>query len=641
MRLIARARARVDRPTRARTRRKARSSAPTRGGRAEARSEGARADSDAAACRVKFAFEGTARLYGDARYERLRAAHVLVVGLGGVGSWAVEALARTGVGRLTLIDLDAVCETNVNRQAEATVETIGAFKADAMMDRVRAINPDCDVRVVRDFVQRENVEEILGGAAREVGGGVDYVLDAIDKEKDKAAIIAYCVSERIRICSTGGAGGVDSLSELRAEDLANVTFNRLLSSTRKTLRKRYAFPKESGDGGSFPGANKGKRKSQGKWGVKCVYAPENDNTFKKAGTKGRGGIGCEGVGGSAVFVTGAIGFKAASEIVIDLVQDSMADGNSSNKQPSTATTGWRSRVWPPNDTSDTADDSAQTPNEDSQKVIPGRQDELQPTTASLEAARALDSVEMFDAHCHWHLDGERKAIRKLCAKLAGAAMTTTRPGDWGAAQAVREGDDGLNVNVPIALGVHPWWAHLEKEGKDDWMRELRLNIESTPNSVVGEIGLDKVATPPDGSQPDYENQLDCFKRQLALATDVRRPVVVHSVKATGDMMDIFRNSAELPPRIFMHSFGGSEDFMKQLTKMKKFGDRFYYGFSSVINLRSPKTQGVIKAVPDDRLLLEDELRTMLAIIADVKGWTVKEAARVTRENAIRFYSSSV
>ena len=101
----------------------------------------------------------------------------------------------------------------------------------------------------------------------------------------------------------------------------------------------------------------------------------------------------------------------------------------------------------------------------------------------------------------------------------------------------------------------------------------------------------------------------------------------------------------------MHSFGGSEDFMKQLTKMKKFGDRFYYGFSSVINLRSPKTQGVIKAVPDDRLLLEsdlcdptcaeDELRTMLAIIADVKGWTVKEAARVTRENAIRFYSSSV
>ena len=372
MRLIARARARVDRPTRARTRRKARSSArATRGGRAEARSEGARADSDAAACRVKFAFEGTARLYGDARYERLRAAHVLVVGLGGVGSWAVEALARTGVGRLTLIDLDAVCETNVNRQAEATFETIGAFKADAMMDRVRAINPDCDVRVVRDFVQRENVEEILGGAAREVGGGVDYVLDAIDKEKDKAAIIAYCVSERIRICSTGGAGGVDSLSELRAEDLANVTFNRLLSSTRKTLRKRYAFPKESGDGGSFPGANKGKRKSQGKWGVKCVYAPENDNTFKKAGTKGRGGIGCEGVGGSAVFVTGAIGFKAASEIVIDLVQDSMADGNSSNKQPSTATTGWRSRVWPPNDTSDTADDSAQTPNEDSQKVSPG------------------------------------------------------------------------------------------------------------------------------------------------------------------------------------------------------------------------------------------------------------------------------
>jgi len=227
-------------------------------------------------------------------------------------------------------------------------------------------------------------------------------------------------------------------------------------------------------------------------------------------------------------------------------------------------------------------------------------------------------------------------------------MMTTRPGDWPAALAVRTGADGLSVNVPIAFGVHPWWAHLEKEGKDAWLEELRRVLAATPQSVVGEIGLDRVAVPPD-TEPDYENQLDCFTRQLSLATELRRPVVVHSVKATKDMTDAFRLAEALPPRIFMHSFGGSADFMKQLIKMRNVGDRFYFGFSSVINLRSPKTQDVIKAVPDDRLLLEsdlcdpseaeNELRTMLAIIADVKGWSAKEAARITRVNAERFFST--
>ena len=643
-----------------------------------ARSTPPDADSDACSLSSPWRFEGTKRLYGAERFAALERAHVLVIGLGGVGSWAVEALARSGIGALTLADLDDVCETNVNRQVAALTSTVGMSKAHVLAKRVRDINPDCDVRIVEDFVQGWNVEAIVErgeGASRAAaadGGDADvsgawrrpdYVLDAIDKERDKAAIVAYCVHARVPLCVTGGAGGLDSLQDVRADDLSSTTFNRLASMTRKTLRKEYNFPKDV-EGPSFPGGKKGaskKASKSSKWGVKCVYAPENQNVFKTAGTKGRGGIGCDGVGGSAVFVTGAIGFKAASEIALDLMQEK----TSSKDGP--ATTGWRSRVWPsaavvavdglsdalegvPRDipTSAASDvpksTNASGSSESSKELAPSKRDASQPTSANLAAAATLDSKEMYDAHCHWHLDGERNAVRELCARLAGACMTTTRPVDWDDALAIREGDQV--VNVPVACGVHPWWAHLEKDTKDAWMARLRDTVTSTPSCVVGEIGLDKVAVPPD-ADADYENQLDCFARQLALATELRKPVVVHCVKATGDMQTMFRQASDLPPRIYMHSFGGSSEFLRQLTTLKKYGDRFYFGFSSVINLRSPKTQDVIRATPDDRLLLEsdlcdptraeDELRIMLAFIADVKGWSVSDAARITRENAERFY----
>lgn len=637
-------------------------------------------DADACALASPWRFEGTKRLYGAQRFAALERAHVLVIGLGGVGSWAVEALARSGIGALTLADLDDVCETNVNRQVAALTSTVGMSKAHVLAKRVRDINPDCDVRIVEDFVQGWNVEAIVerGEGARraaaedanadaDVSGAwrrPDYVLDAIDKERDKAAIVAYCVHARVPLCVTGGAGGLDSLQDVRADDLSSTTFNRLASMTRKTLRKDYNFPKDT-EGPTFPGGKKSaakKARKSSKWGVKCVYAPENQNVFKTAGTKGRGGIGCDGVGGSAVFVTGAIGFKAASEIALDLMQEKTSSSSSSDGP---ATTGWRSRVWPSTATvavdgsSDTVEgiphdivsltNVAETDefidvNENTKGLEPSKRDASQPTSANLAAAAKLDAEEMFDAHCHWHLDGDQKAVRELCARLAGACMTTTRPSDWNDALAIREGDQA--VNVPVALGVHPWWAHLEKESKDAWMTRLRDAMTSVPSCVVGEIGLDKVAVPPD-ADADYENQLDCFARQLALATELKKPVVVHCVKATGDMQRMFREASDLPPRIYMHSFGGSSEFLRQLTTMKKYGDRFYFGFSSVINLRSPKTQDVIRATPDDRLLLEsdlcdptraeDELRIMLAFIADVKGWSVNDAARITRENANRFY----
>jgi len=292
-----------------------------------------------------FRFEGTRRLYGDARFAALADAHVVVLGMGGVGSWAVEALARSGVGALTLVDLDFVCVTNVNRQILAADSSVGDAKAEVMRARVLDINPECDVRVVNDFVTERNVEAVLGIAPIGAGSGksVDYVLDAIDGENDKAAVVACCVHHHIPVLVTGGAGGIDHLGDIVVEDLANATFNRLLQRVRRLLRREYAFPR--GGEGAFPG--KKRNKKDGKFGVSAVYARENANHFRQSpGTKGRGGIGCDGVGGSAVFVTGALGFKAASHIALRLMEAG-ADGGDDDAGKKTAgrptAAGWRSK----------------------------------------------------------------------------------------------------------------------------------------------------------------------------------------------------------------------------------------------------------------------------------------------------------
>ena len=197
------------------------------------------ADPESAAAAKTFRFEGTRRLYGDARFDALASAHVIVLGMGGVGNWAVEALARSGVGALTLVDLNFVCVTNVNRQVLAADSTVGAPKADVMAARVADINPECDVRVVNDFVDARNVEVILGltddsdSGARPRPRRPDSVLGhSALAGSDKAAVVACCVHHRVPILVTGGAGGVDTLSETVVEDLATATFNRLLQRVR-------------------------------------------------------------------------------------------------------------------------------------------------------------------------------------------------------------------------------------------------------------------------------------------------------------------------------------------------------------------------------------------------------------------------
>lgn len=243
-------------------------------------------------------FSAIARLYSAPGAERLRRAHVCVVGIGGVGSWAVEGLARSGIGRLTLVDLDDVCISNVNRQVPALTGEFGKPKVEVMARRVVAINPDCQVYPLQSFFLAANAQEILQA-------GYDYVVDAIDTPSLKALLIQRCRERGLRVITTGGAGGRRDPTAVEVHDLAFSTHDRLLRQVRKCLRRNAGFPP--------PGKP---------FGVECVISREppvyahRDGSVcdhKDAETDLR--LDCTSGYGTASFVTGTFGFVAASRVV--------------------------------------------------------------------------------------------------------------------------------------------------------------------------------------------------------------------------------------------------------------------------------------------------------------------------------------
>lgn len=240
-------------------------------------------------------FGGVARLYGISGADNLRQAHVCVVGIGGVGSWSAEALARTGIGRITLIDLDMVAESNTNRQIHALGEVYGKSKVDAMAERIRAINTECDVCCIEDFVTLENLESILGR-------GFTVIIDAIDQVRQKAAMIAYCVRHRIPIITAGAAGGQIDPTQVLIDDLSRTVQDPLLAKVRSILRRDYGFP----------------RGSKKNFSVPAVYSTEPlryPSTTSSCSTEQRsGGLNCAGFG-SSVCVTSVFGMAAAARAI--------------------------------------------------------------------------------------------------------------------------------------------------------------------------------------------------------------------------------------------------------------------------------------------------------------------------------------
>ena len=184
-------------------------------------------------------FGGIGRLYGKDALETFTRSHVMVIGLGGVGSWTVESLARSGVGRLTLVDLDDICITNTNRQLPAHEGRYGQMKAEALAARVKSINPSVEVTVELAFYSERNAESLLSTAP-------DMVVDAIDAVKAKCHLLATCIARGIPVCSCGGAGGRMDATKIQVDDLSRSHGDKLISSVRQRLRKEYGFPTGEG-----------------------------------------------------------------------------------------------------------------------------------------------------------------------------------------------------------------------------------------------------------------------------------------------------------------------------------------------------------------------------------------------------------
>ena len=238
-------------------------------------------------------FGGLRRLHGIAAYERLRQARVAVIGVGGVGSWAAEALARSGVASLTLVDLDHVAESNINRQVHALESTLGQAKVLALKDRIAQIHPGCDVHPVEEFVDEDNVATLLRPDA------VDVVLDCCDQVKAKAALAAWAWAHKKPFVTVGAAGGKTSPQLVEVADLSDVTHDPLLASLRQRLRQRHG------------GARKGKMN------VACVFSREAvlpPQDACEADATGDGSPNCHGYG-SSVTVTATFGLVAAAQVI--------------------------------------------------------------------------------------------------------------------------------------------------------------------------------------------------------------------------------------------------------------------------------------------------------------------------------------
>ncbi|MGL4435392.1 MAG: tRNA threonylcarbamoyladenosine dehydratase [Giesbergeria sp.] len=242
-------------------------------------------------------FGGLERLYGKPGAARIRAAHVAVVGIGGVGSWAVEALARSGVGQLTLIDLDHVAESNINRQIHALDDTLGQAKVHAMRERIQHIHPGCQVHCVEEFVEPGNWPAILPG-------GVDALIDACDQVPAKTAMAAWARVQRSLFITVGAAGGKRLAHKVDVDDLAQVTHDPLLAQLRYRLRKHHGAPRD------------GK-----KIAVPCVFSREAvAPPDASCAVQGDGSLNCHGYG-SVVAVTATFGQCAAGWVLDALARE--------------------------------------------------------------------------------------------------------------------------------------------------------------------------------------------------------------------------------------------------------------------------------------------------------------------------------
>lgn len=255
-------------------------------------------------------FSGIQRLYGHEAFAWIQNAHFCVVGIGGVGSWAVEALARTGVGEITLIDHDDISISNTNRQIHTLVNSYGKSKVDAMAERILAINPDARVHAIDDFLSTNNM-------ANHIQQGFDYVIDAIDSIKFKSELVNYCRRNKIPVVMTGGAGGLTDPCQIQVADLTKTYNDPLAAKVRSRLRHDYGYS----------------RNTKRKFSIDCVFSsqqqlyprPDGSVSTEKPGVHGVT-LDCESGYGSATHVTASFGFTAVSHAIQKMINMRLRSG---------------------------------------------------------------------------------------------------------------------------------------------------------------------------------------------------------------------------------------------------------------------------------------------------------------------------
>jgi len=245
-------------------------------------------------------FGGIARLYGDQALEVFTRSHVCVIGIGGVGSWTVESLARSAIGKLTLVDMDHVAESNINRQLPAMDDTLGKSKIEVMAERIAQINPDAEAILVDDFLTMDNIADL-------VSPDFDFVIDCIDSFRIKSALIAHCRRNRIGCITVGGAGGQIDPTRIRCTDLSRTEQDPLLAKTRRQLRQNYHFS----------------RNPRRKFSIPAVWSDEPLQQAAQAQDVCEGAVNstlnCGGLG-SSTPVTAGFGMAAAAWVLKRLAQ---------------------------------------------------------------------------------------------------------------------------------------------------------------------------------------------------------------------------------------------------------------------------------------------------------------------------------
>lgn len=252
---------------------------------------------------MKDRFHGIGRVYGMEALGFLREASVMIVGIGGVGSWAAEALARSGLGHLILVDLDDVCVSNINRQVMAVNSTVGQFKVEAMEKRLKDINPDIKTTLVTSFLSHKNIAELMSLKPH-------AIVDCTDDVTNKCLLASTCRVENQLLLTVGASGGRRDPSFVKTSDLSQTRNDRLLYRVRKILRADYGFPKEC----------------DGEFNIRCVYSSERPVYPTSTGClsfdpedPGKG-MDCETGYGSVSFVTGTFGFHVAAETVKQILK---------------------------------------------------------------------------------------------------------------------------------------------------------------------------------------------------------------------------------------------------------------------------------------------------------------------------------